>query len=137
MEAYWDFRPKYEHECLNEGKNVFAASIVNIFTDLLVTVVPMPLIWSLKLPKRQRIAVISIFGLGVMVNAAGSIRTLLVYKSQIQSYDETWMTWPMVLVSALEINIGLVCTPPSFHGLSKQKLKRERVRMRNFTYFLS
>lgn len=113
MKAYWDVRPKYEHKCLNEGKNVFAASIVNIFTDLLVTVVPMPLIWSLKLPKRQRLAVISVFGLGVMVNVAGSIRTVLVFRSSIESYDETWMTWPMVLVSALEINIGLVRAPPS------------------------
>ncbi|KAK2765981.1 hypothetical protein FQN54_007496 [Arachnomyces sp. PD_36] len=109
MKAYWDYRPKYEHKCLNEGKNMFAASIVNIFTDLLVTVVPMPLIWSLKLPRRQRIAVISVFGLGMMVNVAGTIRTYLVYRSSIESYDETWMNWPMVLTSTLEINLGLIC----------------------------
>src|SRR5687767_6090536 len=112
MKAYWDYRPQYEYQCLNEGKNMFAASIVNIFTDLLVTVVPMPLVWSLKLPIRQRVAVISVFGLGMTVNVAGSVRTFLVYRSSIESYDETWMNWPMVLVSALEINLGLVRSPP-------------------------
>lgn len=64
---------------------LFAASVINIFTDFLVTALPMPLIWSLKLPARQRLAVISIFGVGVVVNVAGSIRTYFVWKRYFYS----------------------------------------------------
>lgn len=93
---------------MNGGAIVFAASVINIFTDFLVTVLPMPLIWNLKLPTRQRIAVISIFGLGVLVNVAGSCRTVYVYKSMIASYDQTWMGWPVLISAGVEINLGLV-----------------------------
>lgn len=93
---------------MNSGAIVFAASVVNILTDFLVTVLPMPLIWSLKLPTRQRIAVISIFGLGIFVNVAGTCRTVYVYKSMLDSYDATWLGWPVLLSASIEINIGLV-----------------------------
>lgn len=68
----------------------------------------MPLIWRLKLPVRQRMAVISIFGVGIVVNVAGAIRTAFVYKSLIASYDSTWVGWPIFLAAAIEINLGLV-----------------------------
>lgn len=87
---------------------MFAASIVNIFTDFLTTVVPMPLIWRLKLPSRQRLAVIGIFGLGVMVNVAGSVRTYYVWKAMIESYDQTWYAWPIAMAGSIEINLGVV-----------------------------
>ena len=80
VKAYWEVEPQYPHKCINTGYMLFAASVINIFTDFLVTALPMPLIWSLKLPTRQRLAVISIFGVGVIVNVAGSIRTYFVWK---------------------------------------------------------
>lgn len=66
------------YACLDDGAIIFAASVVNIFTDLVVTTLPMPLIWGLKLPARQRLAVIYIFGLGVVVDVAGSAQTMYV-----------------------------------------------------------
>lgn len=109
IHAYWDVQPTYPYHCMNAGYMVFSASVVNIFTDFLATVLPMPLIWNLKLPARQRIAVISIFGLGIVVNVAGSIRTAFVWKSMVASYDTTWLGWPVLLAATVEINIGLVC----------------------------
>ena len=105
----WDLNPQYPHHCMNDGAAVFAASIVNICTDLLCTFMPMPLIWNLKLPTRQRLAVMSIFGLGILVNVAGTVRTVYVYKSMLGTYDMTWMGWPILLSAAIEINLGLIC----------------------------
>ncbi|KAB8078404.1 hypothetical protein BDV29DRAFT_166318 [Aspergillus leporis] len=109
IHAYWDFQPTYPHRCLNDGAVVFAASVVNILTDFLSTIIPMPLIWNLKLPARQRIAVMSIFSLGIVVNVAGTVRTVYVYKSMIASYDMTWLGWPVFLAASIEINLGLIC----------------------------
>lgn len=93
---------------MNDGAIVFSASVINIFTDFLVTTLPMPLIWSLKLPARQRLAVISIFGLGVVVNVAGSVRTVYVWKSMVVGYDATWLGWPVLIAATVEISLGLV-----------------------------
>jgi hypothetical protein len=100
--------PTYSYHCLDGNQDVFIASVVNIFTDFLTTVVPMPLIWRLKLPLRQRIAVIAIFGLGITVNIAGSVRTYFTWKDMIDSYDETWYAWPVAMAGAVEINLGIV-----------------------------
>ncbi|KAE8354306.1 hypothetical protein BDV28DRAFT_87856 [Aspergillus coremiiformis] len=109
IHAYWDYKPTYPHHCLNEGAYIFASSVINIVTDFLSTVVPMPLIWNLNLPARQRIAVMSIFGLGIVVNIAGIARTVYAYKSLIGSDDTTWWGWLGLLSSSVEINLGLIC----------------------------
>lgn len=110
IHAFWDLEPQYPHTCLNDGAAVFSASLINILTDFMCTVLPMPLIWNLKLPARQRLAVMSIFGLGIVVNVAGSVRTAYVYESMLGTYDATWMGWPILLSAAIEINLGLVCS---------------------------
>lgn len=102
---------------------------MNIFDDLLTTIVPMPLIWRLKLRKRQRIAVISIFGLGIIADIVGAVRTYYVWTMIYNSYDVTWGSWPISLTAAIEINIGLVWLltlarqakePISFRGNDKR-----------------
>ncbi|PYI09979.1 integral membrane protein [Aspergillus sclerotiicarbonarius CBS 121057] len=109
IHAFWDLEPMYPYHCVNYGAAVFSASTVNISTDFLCTILPMPLIWNLKLPARQRLAVISIFGLGIVVNIAGSVRTVYVWKSMMNSYDTTWMGWPILLAGSIEINLAMIC----------------------------
>lgn len=110
IKAYWEIEPTYHYKCLDDPNVVFSASVINIFTDFLATTIPMPLIWSLKLPARQRLAVISIFGLGIVVNVAGSVRTVYVWKSMKASYDMTWVGWPILVAAAVEISLGLICS---------------------------
>ncbi|RDW78748.1 uncharacterized protein DSM5745_05600 [Aspergillus mulundensis] len=109
IKAYWDLEPQYPHTCLDDGAIVFSASTINIFTDVVTTILPMPLIWKLKLPTRQRLAVMGIFGLGIIVDVAGAIRTYYVWRSMIASYDTTWEGWPVLLAATVEINLGLIC----------------------------
>ena len=108
MKAIWEVDPQYPHTCMNNGAIVFSASVVNILTDIIVTALPMALIWGLNLPARQRLAVISIFGLGIMVDVAGTVRTVYVWESMILDYDSTWLGWPILVAGAVEINLGLV-----------------------------
>lgn len=125
MSAIWDLDPKYPHSCINDGAAVFSASIVNVFNDLLCTVAPMPLVWNLKLPIRQRLAVMSIFGLGAIVNVAGTVRTVYVYKSMLGTYDMTWWGWPILLSGTIEINLGLICaSAPALRPLLSAALPR-------------
>lgn len=86
------------------------ASVVNVFTDFMTTVVPMPLIWKLNLPRRQRLAVIGIFGIGITVTIASSVRTYYAWFDAFGSYDASWWGWATSLSASIEINLGLVCT---------------------------
>ncbi|KAJ5628661.1 hypothetical protein N7490_010889 [Penicillium lividum] len=135
IKAYWEVAPTYPHKCMNDGDIVFSASVINIFTDFLVTTLPMPLIWRLKLPARQRLAVISIFGLGVVVNVAGSVRTVYVWKSQKASYDQTWQGWPILVAAVVEISLGLICSSaPALRPLIATFLPRLLQSTRNINY---
>lgn len=124
VKAYWEVNPQYPHKCLNDPAIVFAASVVNIVTDFISTTLPMPLIWRLKLPTRQRIAVISIFALGVIVNVAGSVRTVYVWKSMVAGIDTTWIGWPILVAAGMEISLGLVRQPPHFVSTVTKLLHR-------------
>ncbi|KAJ5994993.1 hypothetical protein N7481_001970 [Penicillium waksmanii] len=135
VKAYWDVEPQYKHKCMNSGDILFAASVINIFTDFLVTALPMPLIWSLKLPARQRLAVISIFGVGIIVNIAGSFRTYFVWQAFVVGYDTTWMGWPVLISAAIEINLGLICSSaPALRPLIAAVLPRLLQSTRNVGY---
>ncbi|KAJ6107400.1 hypothetical protein N7523_008723 [Penicillium sp. IBT 18751x] len=135
IKAYWEVEPTYPHKCLNDPDIVFSASVINIFTDFLATAIPMPLIWSLKLPTRQRLAVISIFGLGIIVNVAGSVRTVYVWKSMVASYDITWVGWPVLVAAAVEISLGLICSSaPALRPLIAAFLPHLLQSSRNISY---
>ncbi|CAG7915446.1 unnamed protein product [Penicillium olsonii] len=108
IHAYWEIIHTEPYYCMSDVGIIFSGSVINIITDLMVTTLPMPLIWSLKLPARQRLAVISIFGLGVIVNVAGTVRTVYVWECMMVSYDLTWMGWPILIASTVEISLGLV-----------------------------
>lgn len=59
---------------MDEGATTLAAGIVNCVADLLVTVLPIPMIMRLKMPLQQRLSVCVLLGLGIIVTAAGIVR---------------------------------------------------------------
>lgn len=71
--------------------------------------VPIPIVWRLGLPLRQRLAVIGIFGLGTVVCVAGALKTKYVFDSQKYSYDEQWDGYPLWIIMTVEIDVGIIC----------------------------
>ena len=65
-------------------------SIITIFLDFVILLLPVPVVWSLQLPKKQRIAVLGIFGAGIVVCVAGVVHVYFVNQALVKSYDETW-----------------------------------------------
>ena len=73
---------------------VLAASIMNPVTDLVCTLVPINPIWKLQMKSRQKLAVASLFGLGLFINIAGTLRTCLFYEyMSIANIDLTWVNY--------------------------------------------
>ena len=65
-------------------------SIITIFLDFVILLLPVPIVWTLQLPKKQRIAVIALFGAGIIVCVAGIVHAHFVDVALVKSYDETW-----------------------------------------------
>lgn len=107
IHAMWTYPPVQGARCIDEGKWTFACGITNTFADLLVVVLPIPIIAKLQLPLRKRIGSIALVSLGFLVCIAGIIRAYFVWLL-IHSYDITWNGYGTFVAATVEIHIGLV-----------------------------
>jgi hypothetical protein len=55
-----------DYHCLNEPADLLAASAVSIVQDFIVCGMPTVLFWKLQLPRRQKIALGAVFGVGFL-----------------------------------------------------------------------
>ena len=55
---------KTQGTCLDLKALLLATAIINILTDIAVLVLPMPIVWNLKIQRSQKVAVSGIFLLG-------------------------------------------------------------------------
>ena len=90
---------------------MLGGGIINSVSDLLTTVLPIPIVMRLQMPLKQRIGVCVLLCIGFIVTIAGSIRTYFTWKSLIASWDETWYAYPLWIAAAVEIDLGLVHVP--------------------------
>ena len=60
----WDGEVK--GHCLNLIKLGVASGYINIVTDFLILLLPIPMVWSLQLSRNLRLAIIAIFATGIL-----------------------------------------------------------------------
>lgn len=84
-------------------------TIVTVITDFIVYILPMPTLWSLKLPIGQRISLITLFGFGGIVVVAGCMRTYWIHYVELETYDVTWEGFYLWIWAAVEVNLGVIC----------------------------
>lgn len=67
IHSFWDLsRSTRNQHCLPAGPVWFTNAGIQIATDLVILAFPMPLLWKLQIPKKQKWGIILIFGLGVL-----------------------------------------------------------------------
>ena len=52
--------------CVRRSSVALTAAAVNLFTDVTTLLIPLPLVWKLRLPKKTRMGVIGVLSAGVM-----------------------------------------------------------------------
>lgn len=111
VDAYWIYPPT--GKCLDEGKVTLGAGVINCVADLLITTLPIPIVLRLQMRLRQRLAVTFLLGLGFIVTIAGIVRTYYIWKAFMDSYDETWYSYPLWIAAAVEIDLAVLtaCAP--------------------------
>lgn len=72
---------------------------------------PIPIILQLALPMKQKIAIFSIFGIGVITWICAILRCFYIWRGLIESWDASWGAYEIYIVQALEVDLGLVSVP--------------------------
>ncbi|EWC45467.1 hypothetical protein DRE_00866 [Drechslerella stenobrocha 248] len=108
VRAYWDPYSYPDATCLSDEAAFISNAAVNIVLDCWLWVMPVPIVWSLRLPMRQRIGLVGVFGLGFFVCLAGILRLVYVIKTAY-SYDRTWDGFSAWIWTAAESDVGIIC----------------------------
>lgn len=82
---------------------------MKVFIDILVILLPVPLVLQLHMPKQQRLLVILLLSLGAVIIAAEAVTIRMLYDMYFVTYDVTWAAVPVYVPGVLEADIGLVC----------------------------
>ncbi|KAE8154028.1 hypothetical protein BDV25DRAFT_168005 [Aspergillus avenaceus] len=111
VQGFWD--PSIPHRCIPRTAMWSLNAALQISTDLTIVIVPMPLLTQLQLPRRQKMALILVFALGLFVCAVSAVRLAAVVK-MIQSPDKTKWNESAALWSIVEANVAIICAclPP-------------------------
>ncbi|KAL4996310.1 hypothetical protein BDV10DRAFT_187258 [Aspergillus recurvatus] len=103
---FWD--PTIPGSCLSSKGLWFSNASMHIATDLAILVIPIPALSKLELPRKQRVALISIFAVGSFV-CITSICRLISLKRIADSSDPTYDNVGAATWSAVECNVGIIC----------------------------
>ncbi|KAK0755136.1 hypothetical protein B0T18DRAFT_300858, partial [Schizothecium vesticola] len=111
VHAAWDFRVA-DPKCFEFTHFLYANAAINIFTDFVLVVAPLPFFWSLALPLRQRLVIMVLFGAGFVAFAASIVRIVTLQNMQgidVTHYLVSPLNWTIV-----ECSLGIICVsiPP-------------------------
>ncbi|GME64489.1 Mg2+ transporter zinc transport protein [Neofusicoccum parvum] len=100
--ANWRVYPSPGLQCTFRMQNIAVVSAFNIATDVALLSVPLPLLWRLQVPKRQKLIIAAFLLTGVFVIAAAVIRVVVTLGSNPST--TTINTW-----GVRETIVALVC----------------------------
>ncbi|RYP92937.1 hypothetical protein DL770_000987 [Monosporascus sp. CRB-9-2] len=108
---FWDVRGSIQGKCIDPNtQQAFydANGALNIVIDLAIYTVPIPMLWKIQIPTRQKIALTFIFGLGLVAVAAGCVRfsyvRLLAQTDDMFFYLADSLNW-----CSIEIYLAIFC----------------------------
>ena len=119
--AVWD--PKVKGDCINTSLAATILAAFNVATDFAILILPMPILWQLRMPTQQKLQIMGMFLLGGFVCFASIYRCVVIH--DLSLVDPTWSfvsinTWTMV-----ELGIAIVSAClPTLRPLFSRTLKK-------------
>ncbi|KAJ6086212.1 hypothetical protein N7486_010493 [Penicillium sp. IBT 16267x] len=116
--------------CLNTITYFRAIAGTNLATDVLLLVLPMPIVWGLHRPASERLALIAVFALGAFVTVVSIIRIALL--TSPDDPDPLWGNTQGTIWTSVETSIGVVCVNlPTMSPLFRRYILRREVSSAN------
>jgi hypothetical protein len=106
LSAMWS--SELHPQCLNPGHFLLAASILITILELIVALLPIPVVFSLEMDRNQQWSVACLLSMGLLTTMTGAVRCYFVYKAWLSSYDLFWWSEPSWIVAEVENSIAIV-----------------------------
>ena len=118
VQSNWD--TSITPHCVNLGVELVVVSSLNVLTDAIILVLPMPFIWKLNMDVRRKLQLTGLFLMGSFVVVVSIIR--VTYVSQVSFSDGFWVNSLPTVWSIVENCLAIVaaCLPvmrPVFNKL--------------------
>lgn len=76
--------------------------------DIVVNILPLPIVAKLKIPLRRRMSIGALLSLGAVATFAGIVREYWIYRTLVATVDSTWEALPLWICTDVEIYVALV-----------------------------
>ncbi|KAL0929838.1 uncharacterized protein CTRU02_215268 [Colletotrichum truncatum] len=86
----------------------YAHSAVQLFTDIIIFIVPLPLLGRLKVSTMQKAGLFASFGVGIFTCTISVLR-IITLKEGLQSADIFYESVPLVLLTVAEVASANIC----------------------------
>ncbi|KAF5013339.1 hypothetical protein FDECE_642 [Fusarium decemcellulare] len=118
------WNPHLKGSCLPPGPSFTGYAVVTIVADIVVAVLPIPVLWKLEVRMAKKIGLIIIFGLGLFTTICSIMRYMQI--GRIQDPNDGNST-TLVLWGTIEFNVGnMVSSLPFLAPLFLRKAKQYR-----------
>ncbi|KAK7526035.1 uncharacterized protein IWZ02DRAFT_206505 [Phyllosticta citriasiana] len=116
VQYFWDKSVPFG-SCVDFETMWFCHAALNIVSDIYLIVLPLPSVIRLRLPLRQRLALVFAISLGIFVCVASSVRLVFLNKVA-RSDDVTYDNIDAAIWSCVELCLALICASlPTFKSL--------------------
>ncbi|KAF2152879.1 hypothetical protein K461DRAFT_254809 [Myriangium duriaei CBS 260.36] len=107
VQSFWDFSVKQKF-CMPHAVSWYSIAALNVLNDIMIIILPMPILKGLNMPFRQRIALMLVFALGSFVCLISFIRIKQLhdvsFSPDISYFNVSASTW-----SAVECSVAIIC----------------------------
>ncbi|CAE7192352.1 hypothetical protein P3342_009174 [Pyrenophora teres f. teres] len=127
LSAAWASPVPDSAHCTNIVTIYLSSAPLNIITDLAILFLPMPILTSMRLPRKQKIILVVTFGFGIFVAVVDVVRIAYLQAAQRNTLeaaqqqtresgndqrntgDFAWFSSLSFMWSTVEINLGIMC----------------------------
>ncbi|KAF9878008.1 integral membrane protein [Colletotrichum karsti] len=106
VQMSWDITVK--GTCIGKMIPMMTLGAANIIIDIIILLIPVRVVWSLQMARRQKVSLVLLFATGGFVCAAAIQRTVIL-PPLLESSDYTWDVPPQMIWGFIEVNAGLIC----------------------------
>lgn len=87
----WQVKPHPGPLCTTRPQNYYVAGVLNVITDAILLVIPVPMLWKLKVGLRRKLALSCLLCSGVFIMCCTILRTYYVFSdSLLQATGVAW-----------------------------------------------
>ncbi|KAF4554786.1 Hypothetical protein D9617_3g018540 [Elsinoe fawcettii] len=113
VQYFWTrIDPVVNGACQDALADFLSNAVLHIATDVLILLIPIPVLIKMHLPVRQRISLIVLFTVGGLLENTISIVRLVIFLSADRDnvFDVATKYFPLAVWSSIELSVGIICS---------------------------